>query len=103
MQMCMYVRACVCVCLREKEEEQDRCLILLSQFQVRRRRGRRRTPAPLSHVEMEHGETLVEQSRTLVRRQLDPRQTQPESPGTTRQLLDEKNGQQVRLANCLLI
>lgn len=49
------------------------------------------------------GEMLVEQSRTLVRRQLDPRQTQPESPGTTRQLLDEKNGQQVRLANCLLI
>lgn len=87
---CACVRACVCVCMSFEGEgggtgwEFDPPEPIPGPS----RRGRRGSPALLPHVEVE---TLVKQRRTLVRRQLDPRQTQPEGPCTPRQLLDDED------------
>lgn len=69
-------------------------MILLSQFQVRQGEAVE-DPGATAPSGSGRGETLVKQSRTLVRRQLDPRQTQPETPCTARQLLDKKREERV--------
>lgn len=88
----------------EQEEEQDRRTILCdSRDGEDGEEPRRRCPAwPWRSAGGERGgwggsgrvvdwRPLAQRSRTLVGWQLDPRQTQPEGPGPTRQLLQQSS------------
>lgn len=90
---CACVRACVCVCMLFEGEGggtgKELSWILLSQFQVRQGEAVE-DPGAAAPCGGGRGETLVKQSGTLVGGQLDPRQTQPETPCTIRQLLDKR-------------
>lgn len=75
--------------------------ILLSRFQVRQSEADEDPGAAALRLEVDRL-TLVKQSGTLVRGELDPRQTQPETPCSTWQLLDERRERQYEHKDALL-
>jgi len=76
-------------------------LILPNQFQVHQDETVE-DPGAATPCKGGQNETSVKQSRTLVRGQFDPRQTQPETPRTAGQLLDKKPENRMKIRSDML-